>query len=155
MELDKKLEKPHFRFSIIDKAGALFGIILPIITYWISTWYLAIAVFLIILCILLIYNIFDYLKQVKALYEDYAKTLSNRAAIIKDFDKKVDTIKKQEKLLCEYNFILENTIRSFALSLTDVNEQEKKYLRQMYNISLINREHLLKLEEDLRNGRRL
>ena len=87
----------------------------------------------------------DYLK----FYKDYEELTKKHLAIAEQFDKKSMTIKKQEKLILAYKYMLLKVSDDISNGILCVSDFEKKYLEHLYNVILKDIEHLYKLEGDI------
>ncbi len=147
-----KISKPQFKFSAFEKTATIFGTILSIFTWLFSSWYFAIIAFLVIFLLVLTYLIYKYKKDVDILYENYLSTFNNHQALSKQFDKKSKIIKNKDAALDSYKFTLQKILYSISTGILPVNEYEKRFLKNLYDITLKDIEHLDKLEGGLKNG---
>ena len=96
-----------------------------------------------------------YKKQTKLLYNDYLEIYNNHQELAKQFDKKTKKIKDQEKLLEAYKYMLLELSNRISEGILPVTNYEKKFLENLYQITLKDIECLYKLEGDMKNGKNL
>jgi Ca2+/Na+ antiporter len=148
------IQKPSFKFSTIDRVGAIFGIVFPIIAYRFSQWYWAVIVLLLIICVILIYHLYTYIKETNSLYNEYLKTSTNHKELAKQFEKKSKTLTEAEYLLQSYSYTLEKINTLIEAGFFPVSDYEIDYLKKIHSIISDDKSFLNNIERILENGKK-
>ncbi len=152
----EKKKNPSLGALIPDIFNIILTIALPLITWWLySKWYYSIILLLCIICIILIYKMYSYSKEVKILYEDYSKTFDNHSELAKQFEKKIKIINNKDAIINEYKFIMLRLLNDIHSSILPINKYEKKYLENLYKATYSDIEHLQKMEGEIKNGKNI
>lgn len=153
-----KLKKPHFFKNKIATISGIIGTIISIVLIAIPNifdikvlnislnWYILILLLLLFLAILTI----NYICDVKNFYNEYENQFreintlkTNNDALTKNLEKRKNEIENLNRKILEYDFIINNIISRVQQGACNITSEEHKYLLNLYNILLNDRNKLL------------